>query len=302
MQNGASLRQNDAHEFTAEEDESGSGNNDDFPTGFTPGFSLGPSSDQSPEHASSGAAGSSDADASPSARGTSSSRSSVSARGHTRSTDAVSSADTQSPGSAASGQHSSASRQDSSSETRQDSADSPSFSSSSSSPGFSVQQNAARQSVVPAPSNRPVTRSSCGIIQPKEYKDGTIRWILSCTSAEPATLQDALVSKEWKQAMDEEYNSLMKNKTCHLVSEKRVANVIDCHWVYRIKKKADGSVDRYKARLVAKGFKQHYGIDYEQLEIRFVPSKDQIADGFTKPLPVRQFEEFKYNLNLRSCD
>jgi hypothetical protein len=35
------------------------------------------------------------------------------------------------------------------------------------------------------------------------------------------------------------------------------------------------------------------------LEIRFIPSGDQVADGFTKALPIRQLEEFKHNLNLR---
>jgi histone deacetylase 1/2 len=63
--------------------------------------------------------------------------------------------------------------------------------------------------------------------------------------------------------MDEEYLALMKNKTWHLVPPARGQNIIDCKWVYKVKRKADGTVDRYKARLVAKGFKQRYGIDYE---------------------------------------
>ena len=34
------------------------------------------------------------------------------------------------------------------------------------------------------------------------------------------------------------------------------------------------------------------------LDIRFIHSQDQVADGFTKALPTRSFEDFKYNLNL----
>jgi hypothetical protein len=40
--------------------------------------------------------------------------------------------------------------------------------------------------------------------------------------------------------------------------------VIDCKWVYKIKRREDGSLDKYKAQLVAKCFKQQYGIDYEE--------------------------------------
>jgi hypothetical protein len=63
--------------------------------------------------------------------------------------------------------------------------------------------------------------------------------------------------------MDEEYMALQANKTWHLVPASAGTNVIDCKWVYKVKRRADGSIERYKARLVAKGFKQRYGIDYE---------------------------------------
>jgi hypothetical protein len=63
--------------------------------------------------------------------------------------------------------------------------------------------------------------------------------------------------------MDDEFGALQKNRTWHLVLAKSGANVIDCKWVYKIKRKSDGTMDRYKARLVTKGFKQRYGIDYE---------------------------------------
>jgi hypothetical protein len=55
------------------------------------------------------------------------------------------------------------------------------------------------------------------------------------------------------------------------------------------------------------GRTKHIEIDYhfvrervawKLLHIDFVSSGDQVADGFTKPLPVKQLENFKHNLNL----
>jgi hypothetical protein len=83
------------------------------------------------------------------------------------------------------------------------------------------------------------------------------------STGESSTLVEALEDTRWHQAMQDEYDALMDNKTWHLIPPSSTRNLIDCKWIYRVKKNADGFVDRYKAHLVAKGFKQRYGIDYE---------------------------------------
>ena len=67
-----------------------------------------------------------------------------------------------------------------------------------------------------------------------------------------------------KKAMAAEHESLMKNQTWDLTPLPSGKKPIGCKWVYKVKYKADGTLDKYKARLVAKGFSQREGIDYEE--------------------------------------
>jgi hypothetical protein len=52
--------------------------------------------------------------------------------------------------------------------------------------------------------------------------------------------------------MNEEFDALKQNNTWRLVPSREGKNITDYRWIYKIKRKADGSIERYKARLVAK--------------------------------------------------
>nr|GEV49902.1 putative ribonuclease H-like domain-containing protein [Tanacetum cinerariifolium] len=85
-----------------------------------------------------------------------------------------------------------------------------------------------------------------------------------CSKDIPSSFEQALKSEKYKKAMDDEMKALKKNKTwdqCALPQEKKP---VGCRWIFTVKYKPDGRVERYKVQLVAKGHTQTYGIDYSE--------------------------------------
>ena len=147
-----------------------------------------------------------------------------------------------------------------------------------------TEQHTSNDEPSEVPNQHPMrTRLKNNIVQAKQFTDGTVRYSETSkkftgavtvktpttitatetdTVTEPHNLQEALQSPGWREAMNNELSALHYNETWDLVPPKPGINLIDSRWVYKVKRKADGSVERLKARLVAKGFKQRYGIDY----------------------------------------
>ncbi|RVW19138.1 Copia protein [Vitis vinifera] len=84
------------------------------------------------------------------------------------------------------------------------------------------------------------------------------------TTIIPNTVSEALTKREWKDAMREEMSALEKIKHGRLLKRPKGKNIVDCKWIFTLKYKADGSLERHKARLVAKGYTQTYGVDYQE--------------------------------------
>ncbi|KAL0375663.1 UNVERIFIED_CONTAM: Retrovirus-related Pol polyprotein from transposon RE2 [Sesamum calycinum] len=78
----------------------------------------------------------------------------------------------------------------------------------------------------------------------------------------PNTYCEALRHPAWKMAMDDEMYALISRGTWELVEVPPNADIVACRWVFTLKFRADGTLERYKAHLVAKGFTQTYGVDY----------------------------------------
>ena len=85
-----------------------------------------------------------------------------------------------------------------------------------------------------------------------------------CDAEEPKSFAEALESEQWKEAMQQEIDSIHKNHTWDLVDLPEGKKPIGTKWVFKVKRKSDGQIDRYKAQLVVKGYAQQKGIDYDE--------------------------------------
>ncbi|GJT42683.1 ribonuclease H-like domain-containing protein [Tanacetum coccineum] len=105
-----------------------------------------------------------------------------------------------------------------------------------------------------------ITRSQSGIVKPIDR----LSLHTSSISPIPKNPSHALKDPNWRNAMYDEYNALVKNGTWLLVPRPAGVNMVRSMWLFKHKFHADGTLSRYKARLVANGSSQQLGVDFDE--------------------------------------
>jgi hypothetical protein len=107
---------------------------------------------------------------------------------------------------------------------------------------------------------RQVVRES----KPLERFCNYISMVSNIREFEPSTFEEAAGRQVWRDAMMEEYNSIMKNDVWEIVPRHEGKSVVTSRWLYKLKYVVEGSIEKYKARFVARGFSQVEGVDYDE--------------------------------------
>ncbi|CAM8877096.1 unnamed protein product [Rhodiola kirilowii] len=113
------------------------------------------------------------------------------------------------------------------------------------------------------------------------------------SETEPTSYSQACKDVNWVKAMDAEITALQDNNTWSITDLPQGKNAVGCKWVFKIKRKSDGTVERYKARLVAKGYTQLEGLDYHETfapVVKMNTVRTLLAVAISKGWPLYQLD------------
>ena len=88
--------------------------------------------------------------------------------------------------------------------------------------------------------------------------------VTDVSHSDPSSFEEAVDQRVWREAMVEEYDSIMRNEVWKVVPRLEGNSVVTSRWIYKVKYVADGSIEKHKARFVARGFSQVERIDYDE--------------------------------------
>ena len=184
---------------------------------------------------------------------------------------------------------------------------------------FLVEKDVVIETISPLNSTPDITKRyptrSNRTVQEKPYGREQILYVTNIDLTKikiPTTYNQVLKSPErqqWLDAIEEEINTLDEMQTFQFPNEfPENRNIVNTKFVFDLKMKADGSIDRFKARLVAQGFTQVPNVDFQDtyapverletfrlqlsyaLQNNFIPNHFDIKNAF----PHAELEEETY--------
>ncbi|BFG20903.1 hypothetical protein CerSpe_071770 [Prunus speciosa] len=109
----------------------------------------------------------------------------------------------------------------------------------------------------------------------------------------PSSYKQAMEHECWRKAIETELLALEENQTWDVVQCPSTVKPLGSKFVFSIKLRSDGSIDRYKARLVALGNKQEYGLDYDETfapVAKMTTVRTILALAASQSWPLRQMD------------
>jgi len=77
--------------------------------------------------------------------------------------------------------------------------------------------------------------------------------VRECVETEPSSFEEAVWQQIWVYALVEEYDSIVWNSVWDVVPSLENKSIVSSHWIYKVKKAANGSVEKRKARFFSRG-------------------------------------------------